>query len=93
MIIVVLWIAAMLVHYVVGAMVAAVLWSWFIVPLGVPAIKWVMAAGIMLTIRVLTGPRFPPNPNMNASQVAGQVIGIFLFYCIALLIGLLLKVG
>lgn len=82
----VLLILAIFVHYVVGALVAAILWAWFVVPHGAPELGVAQMAGIMILVRVLYIPRIP-STHLSTEQLITQLVGLFSFYCFAFMIG------
>ena len=51
------WLATIVVTVFWGGYVASTLWNWFIVPLGVPAINYLHAVGIITVINVFLGSR------------------------------------
>jgi len=83
-----------------GGFVAATLWGWFLIPLGLPAILWWQAAGIVTTVFSFSGyaGAFSVISGMKAMEIeddkhqkyAAFVFSILLPAC-ALLNGWLLK--
>ncbi len=71
-----------------SAYVMSMLWGWFLVPLGVPAIGFVQAWGIMLMISVTRGLRAAePEDNKALQRLGAWLLGTVL----ALGIGYVLK--
>lgn len=76
-----------------GGYVGSVLWGWFIVPLGVPAIDYLHAVGISCVLQTFLGIR---NSSPNKNETAIDVLLESLFYTaavplFALMIGWLVK--
>ena len=60
---------------------AAVLWGWFVVPLGVPEVSMLHAVGLMLALRALAGRTAMPQPakhedKMVALRALGRVLAV-----------------
>jgi hypothetical protein len=55
--------------------VLSVVWSWFAMPLGLPAISWAHGAGIVLVIAWLTGERGPEKKEGESMRM--YALGLF----------------
>lgn len=79
---------AVVVGFLLSALVFSVLWSWFVVPLGVPSINMAHAMGIGLMLGVLRGVHSEPSHDDDPGYSAFMGVAVPLF---ALAVGAVLR--
>jgi len=62
-------------HLLLDSLVCKVLWNWFLVPLGVPAVEWAHALGIGLLV-LLVSPHPYRNPKATVKERLDKFIQV-----------------
>lgn len=69
------------IELLLGAIAVTVVWSWFIVPLGVPSIGIAHAIGLRLVVRVFIG--YPETPDTDGINTSRGLVIHYLSHAIA----------
>lgn len=63
-----------------GGFVLSVLWSWFLVPLGLPAITWLQASGLLLIGQLLSGNYGINEPDCDGNDGCNYIAGVVQYF-------------